>query len=151
MDTAGITRAVFEPGSQFVKCDPSTGKYTSCCLLYRGDVNHGDVNEAITQIKANPEIQFVDSCPTDFKVGLNTQRLVTLPGDPMVRASRSVVMLSNTTAMASLWAGLHQKFDSMYKKRAFVHWYVLEGMEEGEFNDAREHLAGMMRDYEAVG
>ena len=27
----------------------------------------------------------------------------------------------------------------MYSKRAFVHWFVGEGMEEGEFSEAREY------------
>ena len=68
LSVSEITNACFEPSNQMVKCDPRHGKYMSCCMLYRGDVVPKDVNAAIATIKTKRSIQFVDWCPTGFKV-----------------------------------------------------------------------------------
>ena len=65
---ADITEATFEADNQMVKCDPSKGKYMAVCLLYRGDVVPKDVNAAITSIKQSKQVDFVDWCPTGYKV-----------------------------------------------------------------------------------
>ena len=72
----------------------------ACCLLYRGDVVPKDVNAAIATIKTKRTIQFVDWCPTGFKVGINYQPPTVVPGGDLAKVQRAVCMLSNTTAIA---------------------------------------------------
>ena len=70
MSVLELTNACFENGNQLVKCDPRMGKYMACCLLWRGDVVPKDVNAAIASIRTKKSIQFVDWCPTGFKVNI---------------------------------------------------------------------------------
>uniref|UniRef100_A0A8R1E7K9 Tubulin_C domain-containing protein n=1 Tax=Caenorhabditis japonica TaxID=281687 RepID=A0A8R1E7K9_CAEJA len=88
-----MTNACFEPGYQMVKCDPRRGKYMAVCLLFRGDVVPKDINSAIAAVKTKRTVQFVEWCPTGFKVGINYQPPTVVPGGDLGKQTRSVCMI----------------------------------------------------------
>ncbi|XP_043681597.1 tubulin alpha chain-like [Vespula pensylvanica] len=150
MSVQRITYDCFEPANQMVKCDPRTGIYMSCCLLYRGDVSPSDVNNTIASLKGKRFIRFVGWSPAGFKVGINYQPSTTVPGGDLAYSNKTVTMLYNNTAIRHAWVRIARKCDLMYQKRAFVHHYVGEGMEEKVFQEAIDNTAALVEDYKEV-
>merc|ERR1712110_1318910 len=140
----------------------------TCSLRFDGDLNV-DLNEFQTNLVPYPRLHFMMQAfaPVISKAKTGHEQHTTPqitsaafePANFMIKCDprgpnheylsvcllfRGDVVVKDMNASV---ATIDYKFDLMYAKRAFVHWYVGEGMEEGEFSEAREDVAALEQDY----
>ena len=85
----------------------------------------------------NEWLYFVEWCPTGFKVGLNENICAATKNDEMATFKRNCTMIGNNACVTSIINRMCRSFDLMYSQRAYVHWFVGEGMESGEYAEVK--------------
>ncbi|CAL6074516.1 Alpha-tubulin_1 [Hexamita inflata] len=145
-----VSDFALESANVMISCNTVYAKYMALSLLFGGDVVPKDIGAACYHWKTYRTIDFVDWCPTGFKIGVNTQKPKYFPNSDIATVSRTCFMLANNTAMSQVWNRIGTQFDLGFRERAFVHSFVQNGMEEGEFNSAREDLDVLEADYDEI-
>ncbi|VDN18167.1 unnamed protein product [Gongylonema pulchrum] len=60
----------------------------------------------------------------------------------------SATFLGNTTAIQEIFIRITEQFEAMFRRRAFLHWYTGEGMDEMEFTEAESNMNDLISEYQ---
>lgn len=146
----GITGDAFQHDSFLMKIpdfDVVKDKYMAIALNYSGEVKLKAANSTVDWLKRQNKVSFVEWCPTGFKIGLNSRGIAQVEGDKMSKMKSAVTMIGNNVGVRRMFQRYCKNYDMMYSQRAYVHWFLGEGMEEGQFSEARDDLGFLDKDY----
>lgn len=60
----------------------------------------------------------------------------------------SSTFVGNSTAIQELFKRVGDQFTAMFRRKAFLHWYTGEGMDEMEFTEAESNMNDLVAEYQ---
>ncbi|XP_060697237.1 tubulin beta chain-like isoform X5 [Hemiscyllium ocellatum] len=60
----------------------------------------------------------------------------------------SATFIGNSTAIQELFKRISEQFTAMFRRKAFLHWYTGEGMDEMEFTEAESNMNDLVSEYQ---
>jgi len=116
------------------------GKYLTASCGYRGPIATQEVDDEIAKIQAKMADDFVTWIPNNIK-----SAIITVPPEG---CDMSATFVANTTAIKGVFQRISAQFAKMYKRKAFLHWYKGEGMDEMEFQEADKNVRDLITEYQ---
>merc|ERR1712141_905841 len=108
--------------------------------MYRGAVSTQETDENIEKVQAAKSEDFVEWIPNNIRSAVIDV--------PPVDANISATFVTNTTALKAMFQRLASQFSALYKRKAFLHWYKGEGMDEMEFQEADKNVVDLITEYQ---
>ncbi len=71
-------------------------------------------------------------------------------GSGIAASRRALTALYNSTVVRGTLNSYGYQFEQMACRKAFYYWFLYEGMEEAEFDEAIDRFKVLMEDYESV-
>jgi len=116
------------------------GKYLTASCGYRGSIATNEVDDEIAKIQAKMADDFVTWIPNNIK-----SAIINVPPEG---CEMSATFVANTTAIKGVFQRISAQFAKMYKRKAFLHWYKGEGMDEMEFQEADKNVRDLITEYQ---
>ncbi|KAJ2048597.1 Tubulin beta chain (Beta tubulin), partial [Coemansia sp. S2] len=66
---------------------------------------------------------------------------------PPVDMDIAATFLGNNTAIQEAFFRIGEQFGKIFRRKAFIHWYTDEGMDEMEFTEAESNINDLINEY----
>ena len=135
-----LTQQIFDPKNMMAASDFRNGRYLTCSAIYRGKVSMKEVEDQMRNVQSKNSSYFVEWIPNNVQTAL-----CSIPPKGLKMSSTFV---GNSTAIQELFKRVGEQFTAMFRRKAFLHWYTGEGMDEMEFTEAESNMNDLVSEYQ---
>ena len=135
-----LTSQMFDAKNMMAASDPRMGRYLTVAAYFRGKLSMKEVEDQMQAVQLKNSSYFVEWIPNNVQ----TAHCDIAPRD----LKMSVTFIGNNTAIQELFKRVSAQFQAMFRRKAFLHWYTGEGMDEMEFTEAESNLADLISEYQ---
>jgi len=135
-----LTMQAFDAKNMMCAADPRHGRYLTCAMMFRGAMSSKEVDDQMMQMVNKNSSYFVEWIPNNLKASICDV--------PPKGLEMSSVFIGNSTAIQEAWKRVAEQFTVMFRRKAFLHWYTGEGMDEMEFTEAESNLNDLVSEYQ---
>lgn len=135
-----LIQQLFDAKNMMAACDPRHGRYLTVAAIFRGRMSMREIDEQMMNIQTKNSSFFVEWIPNNVKTAVCDI--------PPRGLKMSATFIGNTTAIQELFKRIDEQFASMFRRKAFLHWYTGEGMDEIEFVEAENNMCDLISEYQ---
>ncbi|XP_060934966.1 tubulin beta chain isoform X7 [Limanda limanda] len=135
-----LTQQMFDAKNMMAACDPRHGRYLTVAAIFRGRMSMKEVDEQMLNVQNKNSSYFVEWIPNNVKTAV-----CDIPPRGLKMSS---TFIGNSTAIQELFKRMSEQFTAMFRRKAFLHWYTGEGMDEMEFTEAESNMNDLVSEYQ---
>lgn len=135
-----LVSQMFDAKNMQCAADPRHGRYLTCAAMFRGRVSSKEVEEQLLNVQNKNSSYFVEWIPSNVKASMCDI------GPRGIKMSST--LLANSTAIQELLKRFETQFEAMFRRKAFMHFYTGEGMDEMEFTEAQANMNDLISEYQ---
>jgi len=140
LSVAELTTQMFDAKNMMCASDPRHGRYLTASALFRGKMSTKEVDAQMVNVQNKNSSYFVEWIPNNIKSSVCDV--------PPKNLKMAVTFLGNSTSIMEMFKRVIEQFTLMFRRKAFLHWYTGEGMDEMEFTEAESNLNDLVSEYQ---